>query len=92
MDWFLYDNGLRRESANTYKHHHTKTLYIYYICGHIWDSLAVSCLWDLFFIFVSIFIMINRIISWTKTHFLLLRAYLEYVLLFSYDNVHDESE
>ena len=41
MDWFLYDNGLRRESANTYKHHHTKTLYIYYICGHIWDSLYI---------------------------------------------------
>ena len=44
---------------------------------------------DLFFVFIFIFIMINRIILWKQTH-LLFCFLFEYVPLFLDDNVDEE--
>ena len=44
---------------NTYKYHITKTLLIFTICLDL--RLFMPCLWDLFFIFIIIFTMINHI-------------------------------
>ena len=51
-----------------------------FVSNMLWMIVGpfMSYLCDQFFIFISIFIMINRIIS---------KSYLEYVLLFSDDNV-----
>ena len=46
---------------------------------------------DRFFIFSLIFIVINHIISFKQTYMFLVH-FLEYLPLFLYDNVHEESE
>ena len=46
-------------------------LYLLYLCPSLDLGLCMSYLCGLFFIFISIFIMINRIISWKQTHFCL---------------------
>ena len=43
-------------------------LYLLYLCPYLGLGRFMSYLWDLFFIFISIFSMINRIISWKQTH------------------------
>ena len=52
---------------NTYKHHHTEILL--YMCQYLDLGLFMSYRCDLFFFFIFIFSMINRIISWIQTHF-----------------------
>ena len=52
---------------NTYKHHHTKELYIFTIFVSMsGPGLFVPYLGDLSFIFIFIFIMINQVIPWVQ--------------------------
>ena len=52
-----------------YKHHHTETLFIFTIFGPCLDLGGFMLyLCNLFFIFIVILIMINRIIWWLQTH------------------------
>ena len=44
------------------------TLYLLYLCPCLDLGLFMPYLCDLFFNFIFIFIMINRIISWIQTH------------------------
>ena len=54
---------------NIYKYHHTETLsYLLYLYTCLDLGLFMLYLCDLFFIFIFILIMINRIISWIQTH------------------------
>ena len=54
---------------NTYKHHHTKTLFIFTIFVSLSRSRFICVyLCDLFFIFIFIFIMITYIIAWIQIH------------------------
>ena len=66
-------------------------LYWLCLCPSLDLALFMSYLCDLFFFFVFIFIMMNCIISWIQTH-LLFCLFLEYVLLFSDNNVDEECE
>ena len=52
----------------------------------------MSCLYDLFFIFIIIFIMVNRIISRIQEHTCSAAYFLEYFLLLFNDNVDEECE
>ena len=65
-------------------------LYLLYLCPCIDSGQFISYLCDLFFIFIFICIMINRLISWTQTH--CFAYYLKYALLFLDDNVDEECE
>ena len=51
---------------NTYKHHHTETILIFYYMPR---PRNISCPCDLFFIFIIIFTVINHVVSWIRTHF-----------------------
>ena len=66
-------------------------LYLFYLrfCLDLGLCVVMSYLCGLIFIFISIFIMINRIISWKQTHLFFLLI-LEYFLLFLYNNVDEE--
>ena len=65
-------------------------LHLLYLC--LWLDLVIfmSYLCDVFFIFISIFIMINHIISWKQTHLFFAYFLLEYVLLFLDNSVVEE--
>ena len=68
MNW---DSNVAQKLLNTYKHHHTETLfYLLYLCPCLDLGLFLPYLRDLFFIFVLIFIMINCVILWINTHLL----------------------
>ena len=67
-------------------------LYLLYLCLCLDLGLFMSCLYDLFFIFIIIFIMVNRIISRIQEHTCSAAYFLEYVLLFFSDNVDEECE
>ena len=43
-------------------------LYLLYLCSSLDLGLFISHLCDLFFFFIFIFLIINRIISWKQTH------------------------
>ena len=54
---------------NPFKHHHTSTLAIFTIFESLSRSrLFMSYLCDPFLMFIFIFVMINRMISWIQTH------------------------
>ena len=77
---------------NTYEHLHNETLfYLVYLSPCLDLCLFLPYLWDLFFIFIFISIMINCIISWIQTH-LIFCLFLEDLLLFLDDNVDEELE
>ena len=63
-------------------------LYLLYLCPCIDSGQFISYLCDLFFIFIFICIMINRLISWIQTH--CFAYYLKYALLFLDDNVDED--
>ena len=70
-------------------------LYLLYLCSCRGIGLIMSYLSDLLFTFISIFIMINRIISKKKKkgrHPCPFAYFLEYVLLFLDDIVDEERE
>ena len=64
-----------------------ETLLILTFCLEL--ELFISCLCDLFFIFIIILTIINLIISWIQTHLFFIDI-LEFVLLFLDDNVDRE--
>ena len=64
-----------------------ETLFILTFCLQL--ELFISCLCDLFFIFIIILTIINLIISWIQTHLFFIDI-LEFVLLFLDDNVDRE--
>ena len=55
-------------------------LYLLFSCPCLDLGLFMSYLCDLFFFFIFIFVIINRIISWIQTH-LFFFLFIEYVLL-----------
>ena len=56
---------------NTFKHHHTETLFIFFIFASMSRSRSIYVvLRDLFFIFIFIFLKINRMFSWIQAHLL----------------------
>ena len=63
-------------------------LYLLYLCLCLELGLFMSDLCNLFFIFIIIFIMINRMNTDTCSF----AYFLEYVLLFLDDNVNEESK
>ena len=67
-------------------------LYLLYLCPCLGLGLFMSYLCDLFFVFIFIFTMINRVISWVKTRLLFFLLSLEHVLLFLDDNMNEECE
>ena len=66
-------------------------LHLVYLCPSLGLSLFMTYLSDLFFIFSLTFTVINRITSLKQTHLFFVH-FLEYLLLFSDDNVDEESE
>ena len=64
-------------------------LYLLYLCPCLDLGLFMSYLCDLFFIFIFILIMINRM---NTDALVLLLIFSEYVLLFLDDNVGEECE
>ena len=72
---------------NTYKYHHTETLFIFTtLCPCLDLGLFISYLYALFFIFIFIFITINRIFHEYR-HTCSFACFLDYVLLFLDDDV-----
>ena len=76
----------------TYKHHYTERhiSYIVYFGPCLGRGLFTSYIGDLFFIFSLIFITINSITPLKQTH--LFYAHLDYLQLFLYDSVDEESK
>ena len=66
-------------------------VYVLDFCPCLKPSLFMPYLCDLFFIFIFILIMVNRIISWIQTH-LFFCLLTECVLLFLHDNVDEKCE
>ena len=66
-------------------------LYLVYLCPYLGLGIFMSYLWDLFFIFSLIFIVINRITSFKQTYLFFVH-FLECLPLFLDNNVHEESE
>ena len=67
---------------------------IFIICVHVQNyvlCLFMSCLCDICFIFIFIFIKINHIISRKQTH-LFFRHFLEHFLLFLDDNLNEKRD
>ena len=77
----------------TYKHHYTKRhiSHIAYFGPCLGLGLFMSYIGDLFFIFSLIFITINSITPLKQAH-LFYAHFLDYLLLFLYDNVDEESK
>ena len=64
-------------------------LYLVYLCPY--PGLGLSCLFDLFFIFSLIFIVIYHITSFKQTYLFFVH-FSEYHLLFLDENVDEENE
>ena len=67
------------------------SLYVLYLCPCLDLCLFISNLCDLFLIFIFIFIIVNRIISWIQTHTFLC-LFLEFFLLLLDENLDEECE
>ena len=68
-----------------------QALYLIYLCPCLGLSLFMLYLWDLFFIFSIIFIVIDHITTLRQTHLFFLH-FLEYILLFLDNEVDEESK
>ena len=66
-------------------------LYLVYLCPFLGLGLFMSYLYDLFFIFNLIFIVINHKTSFKQMYLFFVHV-LEYLLLFLDDNVDEESK
>ena len=66
-------------------------LYLVYLCACLGLGLFTSYLCSFFSFSASIFIVINHISSFKQTYLFFVH-FLEYLLLFLVDNVHEESE
>ena len=66
-------------------------LCLVYMCPCLGLSLFMLYLCDLFFIFILIFIVINRITSFKQTYLIFVH-FLEYLLLLLVDVMDEESE
>ena len=77
--------------VNTYKHHHTETIFVFTIFASMSRLRSIYVVSMLSFIYIFIFITINRIISRVQTR-LIFGNLLEYVLLFLNDKVYEERE
>ena len=75
MNWA---SNVAEELLNTYKHHHTETLFVFSTFVSTSRSIYVVSMW-------SIFHFINSITSWIQTH-LFFYFFLEYYPLFLDDN------
>ena len=78
---------LRHISINILRH----ILYLLYLCPCLRLGLFMSNLCDLFFIFSPIFIVVNHATSF-KQAYLFFVLFLEYLPLFSNDNINEESK